>query len=131
MAKALPKSMGACADLLFSVKEKRLALDKQVQELKSEETRITNHIIDNLDKKEETGAAGKHHRVQVIRKRKYRVDPTKWDRFFGWVGKNNRFDLLQKRISDDAVKALVEEGRKKIPGVEPFDYVTVSLTKVG
>lgn len=131
MAKALPKSMGACADLLFNVKSARLAMDKKVQELKAEETRITNHIIDNLSKREETGAAGKHHRVQVMRKKKYRVDPTKWDKFFDWVGKNKRFDLIQKRISDDAIKATVEEGKKRIPGVEPFDYVTVSLTKVG
>jgi len=122
--------MGACADLLYDVKTQRLALDKQVQDLKAEETRITNHIIDNLSK-DDTGAAGKHHRVQVVRKKKYRVDPTKWDRFFKWVGKNNRYDLLQKRISDDAVKATIEESKKKIPGVEPFDYVTVSLTKVG
>jgi hypothetical protein len=131
MPKALPKSMGACADLLFDTKTKRLALDKQAAELKAEEARITNHIIDNLDKREESGAAGKHHRVQVVRKKKYRVSPEKWDSFFKWVAKNNRFDLLQKRISDDAVKATVEESRKKVPGVEPFDYVTVSLTKVG
>jgi hypothetical protein len=127
----LPKSMGACADLLFMTRHERLKLDKVVQELKAEEMRITNHIIDNLDKRNETGVAGRHHRVQVVRKKKYRVDPVKWDAFFRWVGKNNRFDLLQKRISDDAVKAVVEEGKKKIPGVEPFDYVTVSLTKVG
>jgi hypothetical protein len=47
--------------------------DKAAAELKAEETRITNHIIDNLDKRSETGAAGKHHRVQVVRKKKYRV----------------------------------------------------------
>lgn len=131
MSKALPKSMGACADLLFMTRQERLKLDKAVQELKGEETRITNHIIDNLDKRNETGVAGKHHRVQVVRKKKYRVDPMKWDSFFGWVAKNKRFDLLQKRLSDDAVKATIEDGKKKIPGVEPFDYVTVSLTKVG
>lgn len=127
----LPKSMGACADLLYSTREKRLTADKAAAVLKAEEERIKTHIIDNLDKREETGAAGKHHRVQVVRKKKYRVDPVKWDSFFKWVGKNNRFDLLQKRLSDDAVKAVIEEGKKKIPGVEPFDYVTVSLTKVG
>lgn len=130
MPKALPKSMGACADLLFATRESRLKADKVAAALKAEEERIKNHIIDNLDKNS-TGAAGKHHRVQVVRKKKYRVDPTKWDSFFKWVAKNNRFDLLQKRISDDAVKATIEESRKKLPGVEPFDYVTVSLTKVG
>lgn len=126
----LPKSMGACADLLFDTRQKRLAADKAAAELKAQEELIKTHIIDNLSKGTDTGAAGKHHRVQVIRKRKYRVDPLKWDKFFGWVAKNKRFDLLQKRIADTAVKETVEDHRKKIPGVEPFDYVDVSLTKV-
>jgi hypothetical protein len=132
MAKALklPKSMGACADLLYDTRQKRLLADKVAQELKAEEERIKSHIIDNLSK-DDTGAAGKRYRVQVVRKKKYRVDPTKWEPFFKWVSKNSRWDLIQKRISDDAVKATVEEGKKKIPGVVPFDYVSVSLTKVG
>jgi hypothetical protein len=116
--------------LLFDTRQRRLEADKAALALKAEEERIKNHIIDNLSK-EDTGAAGKHHRVQVIRKRKYRVNPEQWDKFFGWVSKNKRFDLLQKRLSDTAVKETVEEHRKKIPGVEPFDYVDVSLTKVG
>jgi hypothetical protein len=126
----LPKSMGACADLLFDVRSRRLETDKLAAELKAQEELIKNHIIDNLDKRDETGAAGKHHRVQVVRKRKYRCDPTMWDKFYAWVAKNRRFDLLQKRLSDVAVKELVEEGKKKVPGIEPFDYVDVSLTKV-
>jgi hypothetical protein len=126
----LPKSMGACADMLFDIRSRRLAADKLAAELKSQEELIKTHIIDNLDKRDETGAAGKHHRVQVVRKRKYRVDPTKWGYFFAWVAKNRRWDLLQKRLADTAIKETVEEHRKKVPGVEPFDYVDVSLTKV-
>lgn len=126
----LPKSMGACADLLFKTRTMRLAADKAAASLKSEEERIKNHIIEHLDKNS-TGAAGKTHRVQVVRKYKYVVDPTKWSTFHAWVAKNKRFDLLQKRLSDDAVKETVEEGKKKIPGVLKHDYVSVSLTKVG
>lgn len=126
--KKLPKSMGLCADLFFDAKQKRLAADKVTADLKVEEERIKLHIINNL-KKDDTGAAGKHHRVQVVRKRKFIVNPEKWNYFYAWVAKNKRFDMLQKRLSDAAVKETVEAG-KKIPGVEPFDYVDVSLTKV-
>lgn len=127
--KKLPKSMGACADLLYQKRQERLAADKYAAELKAEEQRIINHIIDNLDKNS-TGAAGKHHRVQVIRAKKLRVNPEKWNNFFAWVAKNKAFDVLQKRLSDDAIKERFEAARGKIPGVEPFDYVKVSLTKV-
>lgn len=126
--KALPKSMGACADLLYETREKRLAAEKVAQNLKAEEERIKSHIIDRLDK-DSSGAAGKHHRVQVVRKWKPRVDPTKWDKFHAWIAKNKRFDLLQKRLSDVAAKDLMEAG-KKVPGLETFHYVDVSLTKI-
>jgi hypothetical protein len=127
----MPKSMGACADLLYDTRQKRLEADKAAAELKAKEQEIKLHIIDNLSK-DTTGAAGKHHRVQVVRKWKPRVDPTKWDRFFNYVAKNQRFDLLQKRISDTAVAELIETlpKSKLPPGVEKFDFVDVSLTKI-
>lgn len=127
--KKLPKSMGACADLLFDTRQKRLDADKVAAALKAEETIIKNHIIDNLSK-QDTGAAGKHHRVQVVRKQKFRVNPEAWPKFFTWVGKNKRFDLLQKRLSDDAVREFVTTSKAKVPGLEAFDYVDISLTKV-
>lgn len=127
--KKLPKSMGACADLYFEARQKRLAADKAAAELKAEEVRIANYIIDNLDKNS-TGAAGKHHRVQVITKVKHRVNPEKWNDFYKWVAKNNAFDLLQKRLSDEALRDRLANSKAKIPGVEPFNAVTISLTKV-
>lgn len=130
MTKKLPKSMGACADLYYDARQARLDADKISAALKVEEVRIMNHIIDNLSK-ETTGAAGKHHRVQVVTKPKHRVVPEKWDAFYAYVAKNKAWDMLQKRISEDAVAERVNNSRAKIPGVEKFNAVTVSLTKVG
>lgn len=131
MPKKLPKSMGACADLYYDARQARLAADKHAAELKAEEERIKAHIIDNL-KKDDTGAAGKHHRVQTVRKRKWVVNPEKWAGFHKWVAKHDRFDLLQKRLSETAIAEVMTTLPKKQqpPGVSPFDYVDVSLTKV-
>jgi GTP-binding protein EngB required for normal cell division len=128
-AKAYPKSMGACADLLFDMKAKRLDLDKAAAAAKAEETALINHIIDKLDK-ESSGAAGKHHRVQVITKQKPQVKD--WAAFYAYVKKNDAFDLLQRRIGEQAVMDRLEDpkNRKGLPGVEMFQAVTVSLTKV-
>lgn len=126
--KALPKSMGACADLLFATKTERLAADKVAAALKAEEERIKEHIINNLDKSS-SGAAGKTHRVQVVTKAKLRVVPDKWNDFCKWAAKNSAFDMFQRRINEDAVAARIE-ARKKVPGVETFQAVTVSLTKI-
>lgn len=121
--------MGACADLYYDARQKRLAADRVAAELKAEEQRIKNHIIDNLSK-DTTGAAGKHHRVQVVRKRKLRVNPEAWPKFFAYVSKHKAWDMLQRRISADACEERFNNSRAKIPGLEPFDYVDVSLTKV-
>lgn len=129
--KTLPKSMGASADLLYDVKQARLAADKYALAIKAEEVRITNHIIDNLDKNS-AGAAGKRYLAMVKRERRWKVNPERWENFYKWVAKKGRFDLLQKRLSDEAVREVMTTMPKsqQPPGVEPLDVVKVSLTKV-
>lgn len=123
--KAFPKSMAACADLLYLKRTARLAADKSAAELKLQEQALIDHIIDNLPK-DSGGAVGKTHKVIVITKIKQQVKD--WDKFWAYVAKNKRYDLVQKRISDAAVQELIDD-KKKVPGVEPFTAVTVSLTK--
>lgn len=126
--KPFPKSMGACADLLADTREKRLAADKVAEALKAEENRLKEHIINSLDKSS-TGAAGKHHMVRVIIKQKPQV--REWDKFYAYVHKNKAFDLLQRRLSETAIIDRMMEARgKKLPGIEMFNTVDVSLTKV-
>lgn len=128
----MPKSMGVAADTLYDVRQARLAAEKYAAEIKALETALTNHIIDNLDKREDSGAAGTRYRVQIKRDRKYRVNPEAWERFYAWVAKKNRFDLLQKRLSDTAVAEVMTNmpAKQRPPGVEPFDALKLSLTKV-
>lgn len=122
-----PKSMGACADLLFTMREKRLAADKIAEELKKQETALINHIIDNLDK-DSSGAIGKHHKVRVVTKQKPQIKD--FDALAKWVKKTGRFDVFQRRLSETAIMDTLAQPRSKgVPGVELFNAVTVSLTK--
>lgn len=128
MATKFPKSLGACADMLFDMREKRLAADKVAAELKSKETELINHIIDNLDK-DSSGAIGKHHKVRVVVKQKPQIKD--FEKVWAWAVKNKRPDLFQRRLNDAAVTDTLAQPRNKgIPGVELFNAVTVSLTKV-
>lgn len=125
MAKAFPKSMAACADLLYVKRSARLTADKIAAELKEQEQALIEYIIDHLPK-DSGGAVGKTHKVIVITKIKQQVKD--WDKFWAYVAKNKRFDLVQRRITETAVQELIDD-KKKVPGVEPFTAVTVSLTK--
>lgn len=126
--KAFPKSLGACADMLYDLRQARLELDKQAAAAKAEETRLIDHIIEKLDK-ESDGAIGKHHMVRVITKSKPQVKD--WPAFQAYVKKHDAFDLFQRRLSEQAVMDRLEDpkNRKGLPGVELFHAVTVSLTK--
>lgn len=122
----IPKALGACADLLYEVRQRRLEADKLAAAWKEQEQRIIDHVVDNLPK-ESSGAMGKGYMVRVITKQKPQVKD--WDAFWEYVRKNKAYDLLQKRISDGAVQDRLMD-KKKLPGVELFTAVTVSLTKV-
>lgn len=122
-----PKTMGACADRLYELRQKRLDEQKKVDAIEAEEKALKEHIINTLPKSEASGVAGKVARVTVITKEVPQVED--WDAFYKFVKKNNAFDLMQKRLTDTAIKERWENG-KEIPGVKHFQATTVSLNKV-
>ncbi len=123
----LPPSIGLCADLFAEVRELRLAMQKHVDAVKAREKEVKDFIIDNLSKSDDTGAAGRKYRAQIVSKE---VPTLKdWDAFTAFVVAHSRFDLLQKRLSDKAVKDLWEDGAE-VDGVEKFNAIDVSITKI-
>lgn len=123
----LPSSIGRCADLYAEVRALRLAMDKEVAEVKKRESEIREHIIDNLSKSEDTGAAGLKYRAQIVSKTVPKI--ADWGVFTSWVRKNDRFDLLQKRTSDKAIADMWQE-REDVPGIEKVNVPDVSITKI-
>jgi hypothetical protein len=123
----LPTSIGLCADLYAEVRELRLAMQKLVDDVKARESEVREHIINSLSKSDDTGAAGKRYRAQVVTKLKPALKG--WDEFTRWVALTGRFDLLQKRMNERAVLDMLEEG-ESVPGVERFNAVDVSITRI-
>lgn len=122
-----PKTLGACADRVYSLRQERLEAQKKVDAMEAEEKALREHIINTLPKSETTGVAGKLARVTVITKSVPQVKD--WDAFYAHVKKTSGFDLLNRALSKSAVEARWEAG-KKVPGVEAFTAVTLSVNKV-
>lgn len=122
-----PKAIGACADLLWSLQEKRRAAQKVADAIEEEEKALKAHIIQVLPKSETTGVSGKLANVKAVTKTVAQVE--NWDDVWKYIYKNKSSDLLQKRLNQAAVDARWENG-KQIPGVGEFHVVTLSLTKV-
>ena len=121
-----PKNFGACADRLSDIRELRLKMQREVDAVEAEEKALKEYIIANLPKSE-GGAIGKHHKVQVVTK----IVPSlkDWDAFCRFVSRTKSYDLFQRRLNEKAV-AERWEAKKEVPGVEQFQAVTLSLTKI-
>lgn len=124
----MPQSIGLCADEYHDVRDLRLAMEKEVEAVKARESEIRTHIIDNLSKSSDTGAAGLRYRAQIVTKAVPKL--ADWSLFTAAVQKTGRFDLIQKRLSEKAVADLWAEGFS-VPGVEKINVPEVSITKIG
>lgn len=122
-----PKTLGACADRVYELRQKRLDAQKIVDAIEEEEKALREHIINTLPKSETTGVAGKLARVTVVTKQVPQVKD--WNLFYAYVKKNNAWDLMQRRLAAAAVTERWEAG-KKVAGVEAFTAVTLSVNKV-
>lgn len=122
-----PKMLGACADRLFELRNTRLAMQKEVDVIEAEEKALKEYIINTLPKSEASGVAGKLARVTLVKKDIPQVN--NWDVFYKYVKRTGQFDLLQRRLTDTAIKERWDSGNE-VPGVGHFNAVSVSISKV-
>lgn len=115
------------ADEYAETKDLRLKLEKEAEEVKKKESELRQALIDNIDKSDATGVAGKKVRITIVSKKKPTV--TDWDALWTHIRRRGDYDLVQRRLSDTAVKARWEEG-KEIPGVEAFNVLDLSVSRV-
>lgn len=126
-APKVPKTLGECADALYTLREERLALGRSVKAIEECEKLIKEHIISTLPKSNTTGVAGKIARVQTGKKLIPIVED--WTKFYAYVKKKNAFELLQRRLTETAITDRWDNGIV-VPGVTQFNAVTVSVTKL-
>lgn len=124
----IPKTVGACADLLYRIRQERYELQRKVNALKDQEIDLKNHLIETLPKSETSGVQGKTARVTVVLKEEPVVIDQ--DDFRKYLNRSKRFDLAYRlRPSAPAIKEMWEAG-KKIPGIDKYVVPTISLNKV-
>ena len=111
--------------------ERMLAVFAQqvVDGFAEQEAEVKEYLINNLSKRDERGAVGKSYQATIVKKEIPRIaDPTK---FYAYMAKNKAWDMMQKRLNEAAVKDRLENARGgKLPGIEIFPALSVSLTKI-
>lgn len=122
----LPATLGAAVDYLYEMRTKRLALFAVVEQLKSLEHAAKLQLMRKFGKAKLQGAAGS--RASMTLTANDVPTPKDWKKIYAHIKKTGDFDLLQKRLSNDAVKARWANN-KAIPGVEVFHDTKISVTK--
>ena len=117
----LPKTMAECADLAYTLREERYAIQRQAKEVAEKEALLREHIIQNLPKSQASGVSGK------VANAKVETDTV--PKFLAYVKKTGDFDLMTTSMNASAVKARWEN-KKKVPGIGETQIVKLSLTKV-
>lgn len=123
----IPSSPGRVADLYKEVEDLAREMQRETDVVKQRASELKEHLIQTLSKSDDTGAAGLRYRAQI--KTVTKPKPTDWDAIYKFIVDNDRFDFLQKRLSDRAVMDMIEAG-EKVPGVERIHIPTVSITKI-
>lgn len=129
----LPKSLAECADLLYSTKVKRLKLQQEADKLEATESAIKQLLIEQLPKKKASSIGGTMALASLNKKKVPSVKD--WTKLYKYIVKMypkdpGVFSLLSRSVGKAAVEEIWKSG-KAVPGVEAFETVTVSCTKLG
>jgi hypothetical protein len=122
-----PKKIGSVVDLYYQTREQRLIVDKLAAELKKQESLLKELIIDTVPKSDSSGAVGMLASVQIVPKITFGAKD--WDKIWAYIFKYKETDILQKRLSVEAVSSRFDL-KKPVPGTERVPYKDLSIHKL-
>lgn len=123
---AIKLNMGQLIDKLHTIREKRRALSKQDDELKTEYDTFEQMLLDKMKAEGCERSAGKTASASISSNLVYNVKD--WDAFTAFVYKKKCAHLFQRRVSNAAVDEMFRLNPKGgVPGVEAFNKEGINL----
>lgn len=112
------------ADGYFATRNKRLALQKEVDKIEEQEKSLKQEVLDGLIANGATAIGGKLVEISLVEK----VEPTveDYDALYKHVQATGEFDLLYRRVNAAAVKERWQL-HEKVPGVVGFPVQSLSM----
>jgi len=118
--------IGSMIDGLYALRQQRLELTKTVDALKTQEVGVREQILEMLDTMGCAKASGYQATCGV--KESIEPVPEDWEMIHNYIRTENRFDLIQKRLSAPAWRELRDNGLL-VPGTSAMTVRDLSLTK--
>jgi hypothetical protein len=104
----------------------RLALDKQVEELKAHEELLKDAVISKMREQgiNAVGADAGLVKMSVLKE----PVATNWPEIYDYIKENGAWELLHKRLTSTAVKEHWEAG-EELPGIGVTEVYKLSVSK--
>ena len=90
---------------------------------------VEDYFINTLEVGESSGVQGYSARVQVTSKPVPVVKPENWIKFWTYVAKTKQWDLLQRKVSAEAVRERWDN-KRQVKFVDVFNAKSTSCTKL-
>ena len=120
--------LGTSIDALYNFDQRIHAIERRLKKIKGRRAIEERKLLRAMqDSKLEKGA-GKRANAAISKRRIPTIKNQR--KFQKYVKKHNAFDLYQNRIASRAYFARLEEN-EKVPGVDIFEKVSVSIRKRG
>lgn len=119
-----PAPLGSMIDALFDQREKKRALEADVKKVEEVIHAAEAAILERLDSEGLDKSTGK--KATVSKTTVISTNIVDWDTFTKYVKRTGYFHLIQRRVSDPAVRELFET-KGAVPGLEPFPKTKLNL----
>lgn len=110
-------TLGATIDSMWALREKKRSLDAQVKTIEADIKLLETTMFELLDAQDTRKAEGQKASVSITEVVVGNAED--WEATWAYIAKNKFFHLVQKRLSDPALRELWALG-KVVPGVQPF-----------
>lgn len=123
----VPVSLGECADALGIVRDTRLKMERDAEQIKKRENEIEAHLLAVMERDKVLTAGGRRNDVE--RKPTRTVNIKDWAALCAWVARTGLTEVLYKRINAKAALEVLEASHELPAGTEIYDSEKLSVTK--
>ena len=121
-------TIGELIDAMYRVRQRRLEVQKQVDDLKAKQNQVEMMLMEALRKQNTRKGEGSLASASISTN----INPvaTDWEALNRWILRHKELTLFQKRLSAPRYRELLEEYPRGIPGTESFEQHTINLRKL-
>lgn len=120
-------TLGQLIDQYYEQRQKRIEAARKVDKMKTEEGLMKARIMEQMDEWGLGKASGANATCGITTSIKPEI--VDWDEVYKYIREEDRFDLLQKRMSVTAWRDMVLDGGELVPGTMVNEIRDLSLTR--